>query len=179
MIDDDRKLKQKFKNKKVNASKENIRFELSFDDIIKLLEDAGIKSSHWSNDGYHLARYNDTGDYIYGNCRFISMEENIAERKTSEMMIKASVENIKKATPESKKLGLLRSKKWSDYVDRRKENASLNEAKKENLKHPSYKGTKNSQYGSSWYTNGVDNIKIKECDEIPDGYFKGRTLNRY
>lgn len=37
-------------------------------------------------------------------------------------------------------------------------------------------GNKNSQYGTMWITNGVDNKKIKKnVDTIPDGWYKGRT----
>lgn len=28
-----------------------------------------------------------------------------------------------------------------------------------------------------WYTNGVDTIKVKPCQDIPEGYYKGRTFN--
>ena len=40
----------------------------------------------------------------------------------------------------------------------------------------SQKGSKNSQFGSMWITNGVDNRKIqKECI-IPEGWKKGRII---
>lgn len=35
--------------------------------------------------------------------------------------------------------------------------------------------TKNSQYGSKWITNGIENKKIKKIDIIPEGYYSGRT----
>lgn len=37
-------------------------------------------------------------------------------------------------------------------------------------------GTKNSQYGSMWITNGTNNKKIKKTEMIPDGYKKGRVI---
>jgi hypothetical protein len=37
-------------------------------------------------------------------------------------------------------------------------------------------GVDNSQYGSFWVTNGVDNVKIKKGDIIPDNFVKGRTI---
>lgn len=38
------------------------------------------------------------------------------------------------------------------------------------------KGNKNSQFGTMWITNGIDNIKIK-CDTvIPCGFIKGRKF---
>ena len=37
-------------------------------------------------------------------------------------------------------------------------------------------GKKNSQYGTMWITNGVDNKKIKKESIIPEGWSKGRKL---
>jgi len=36
-------------------------------------------------------------------------------------------------------------------------------------------GSKNSQYGTIWVTNGSINRKIKSVDIIPDGWYKGRS----
>lgn len=36
-------------------------------------------------------------------------------------------------------------------------------------------GSKNSQYGTMWITNGYTNTKIKKIDLIPDGWYKGRV----
>jgi len=36
-------------------------------------------------------------------------------------------------------------------------------------------GKKNSQFGTCWITNGVDNKKIKKTDDIPQGWYAGRT----
>lgn len=39
-------------------------------------------------------------------------------------------------------------------------------------------GSKNSQYGTMWITNGIENKKIKkDIDTIPEGWYKGRKLN--
>ena len=37
-------------------------------------------------------------------------------------------------------------------------------------------GTKNSQYGTMWITNGFENKKIKKIDKIPKGWYKGRVV---
>lgn len=37
-------------------------------------------------------------------------------------------------------------------------------------------GKKNSQFGTMWITDGVNNRKIKKNDLVPEGYWKGRTL---
>ena len=35
-------------------------------------------------------------------------------------------------------------------------------------------GETNSQYGTMWITNGVENRKIKGENMIPDGWYRGR-----
>jgi group I intron endonuclease len=37
------------------------------------------------------------------------------------------------------------------------------------------KGEKNSQFGTCWITNGVENKKINKDSEIPQEWYKGRT----
>ncbi|NBP03259.1 MAG: hypothetical protein EBU90_24875 [Proteobacteria bacterium] len=39
-------------------------------------------------------------------------------------------------------------------------------------------GNKNSQYGTMWITNGLQNLKIQKTAEIPDGWVKGRKLKK-
>jgi len=39
------------------------------------------------------------------------------------------------------------------------------------------KGKNNSQFGTRWITNGIENKKIKTQDSIPDGWRLGRNLN--
>jgi hypothetical protein len=38
------------------------------------------------------------------------------------------------------------------------------------------KGSKNSQYGTMWITNDIDNRKIKKDEEIPLGWKQGRKI---
>lgn len=83
LIDDDGKIYKKYENKKFNARKENIDFELSFSDYCRLVFDTGLKSSQlgFSGEYYVLARYNDEGPYKIGNCRFVTQLENSHEKK--------------------------------------------------------------------------------------------------
>lgn len=37
-------------------------------------------------------------------------------------------------------------------------------------------GTTNSQYGTMWITNGIDNKKIKSTDILPEGWNRGRKV---
>lgn len=82
-VDDDGKLRKKYKHKKENAKYvQHIEFKLTLQDFVNLVYEAGIKSSDLGYKGnrYVLARYRDKGPYAVGNCRFITQEENIAER---------------------------------------------------------------------------------------------------
>lgn len=83
-VDDDGKLFRRWSNKKVNAKKEGIGFNLTVDEYAQLVFDAGLVSSQLgfagSGEKYVLARYNDSGDYCVGNCRFITQLENYHEQ---------------------------------------------------------------------------------------------------
>lgn len=37
-------------------------------------------------------------------------------------------------------------------------------------------GSKNSQFGTMWITNGIENKKIKKDLDIPEGWYKGRRI---
>ena len=37
-------------------------------------------------------------------------------------------------------------------------------------------GSKNSQYGTCWITNGAESKKIMKTDNIPDGWYRGRKI---
>ena len=87
-------LRSKIAMKRTNAAKEGIGFYLTESDILDMLEKAGIAIKDWSYQGYHLARFNDKGDYEVGNCRFIPRLENVKEKKVSERVREASSKTI-------------------------------------------------------------------------------------
>lgn len=97
-VDDDGKLFQRFANKRVNAKAEGLECELTFEQYCSLVKEAGLVSSQlgFTGDMYVLARYNDEGNYTYGNCRFIKQLHNARERKVSDKSRKASSENMKR-----------------------------------------------------------------------------------
>ena len=103
----DRALYCKYRNKKVNARKEYIEFNLTLEEYASLLEEAGITLEDVGNTGYHLARYNDEGPYEVGNCRFIHYLENLNEKQISEKSRNSSRDKILKIiserTPEERK----------------------------------------------------------------------------
>lgn len=182
-LDDDGKLHQKYCNKKVNASKENIGFYLTFDEYRQLMIEGGFKSSDLGFTGNNivLARYGDNGDYTIDNCRFITQLENVREKKITEKSRIASANNITKLNKsrKGKKMSPEQLKKYheSDYYKRRQEQKRIHEKEKDEKKNPSYTKEHNSQYNTFWITNGVDNKKWKEeFGELPENYYKGRTI---
>lgn len=82
-VDDDGSLRRKFINKRTNAGKAKIDFNLTIEECAELLRDANLKASDWGYTGncYDIARYNDVGPYDITNCRFLTHKENIHERK--------------------------------------------------------------------------------------------------
>ena len=100
MIDDDGKLKQRWLNKSVNSLKEGVVFNLSFEEFCDLVKSANLVSSELGFSGgkkFVLARYGDTGGYVYGNCRFITQSENAFEKKKTKKMVEGCRVNVKKA----------------------------------------------------------------------------------
>lgn len=89
-----RQLKQKFWNKRVNAAKEGIEFNLTLDQFIGLMDDKNLAVEDLHIMGYHLSRHNDSGAYEIGNCEFKFYLDNYAEKKISEKARKASRKNL-------------------------------------------------------------------------------------
>ena len=187
MLDDDNKLKKKYINKKVNATKEGIEFLLSFEEFCLLVEEAGLVSSDLGFTGrmYVLARYNDEGPYEYGNCRFILQSENAKEKVVSEKMRQSSIEKCKMMSElyrtnlefQHKRVqALLSSEKFKAQCLTRKQNKKIRLEKLDELKHPSFKGPRNSQFGSYWITNGIVNKKWRDdLGDLPENFYKGRV----
>lgn len=196
-LDDDSKLKRKWSNKRVNAKKENIEFNLTFDEYCKLVKEAGLKSSQlgFSGEGYVLARYNDVGAYEYGNCRFITHAENVKEKKISDKMRLSSKKSAsimnehnrqrlltdRDAVSKSIKDGQQNSEKYKNmlerkhvqhmqYLRRKQESINLNPKRLQKC------GIHNSQYGTFWITDGVHSKKWRDSyGEIPNGFYRGRV----
>lgn len=184
-IDDDGKLYRKFSNKGVNAQKENIPFLLTFDEFCTLLKDAGITSSQlgFTGDNYVLARYGDKGNYEVGNCRFITQIENAKEKTVTDKSREASRNNAAKMNQQNallstEELGnrIKNSPKYRAYAELRKAQAEEHRKVLDAQKNPSYTGNKNSQYGTYWITNGINNTKWADNKgSIPDGWRRGRV----
>ena len=170
----------------MNAKKEGLRCDLSYEDFCELVSQGGLVSSQlgFTGEGYVLARYNDKGDYTIGNCRFITHKENVAEKQISECSRKTSQRNVQKAIISQKGLSheelsaqVKNSEKWQRYNQQRQERKQARNLERRLKMHPSYMGERNSQFASFWITNGECNKKWKEdYGEIPFGWRRGRVM---
>ena len=72
----------KTNGKRVDRNGDPVRFDLKSADIRQLLEEAGITiyDLGHGHDGYCLARHDDLGSYVMGNCRFVTNRENWDEK---------------------------------------------------------------------------------------------------
>lgn len=74
---------------------------------------------------------------------------------------------------------ILREKR-PNHMNEMSEKAKSDEAREKKLnsfkKIKHQQGSKNSQFGKMWITNGSVNKKIKKDDPIPDGWMKGRKI---
>lgn len=183
-LDDDGKLYMRYNNKKIDAKKNQIGINMSFEEFCQLMVDAGVKSSQLGRgrDDYQLARYGDSGDYVVGNCRFITQLDNARERKVSDK----SRENSKRSA------AIMNSSRPDDIGDRIKAGQQNSErykalqqrkaertAEKRALMDQTKVGEKNSQFGTYWINNGV--MAMKWSDDkgsIPDGFTRGRKLKQ-
>ncbi len=191
LLDDDGKLYQKYLNKKVNAEKEGLHCLLTFDEFCELLRQAGLKSSDIgfkSEKKYVLARYNDKGDYVKGNCRFITQRENMKEQKATPRNTESRKRNIQKCNDflhnclDSEELSrrIRNGQERSEKMQKIREQQAIKRREKELAKNKSYTGTHNSQYGTFWITfwitNGFVNKKWHlDKGDLPLGFYKGRT----
>lgn len=188
-LDDDRKLYSKYLNKRNNAKHENINFDLSYMQYCQLVNDANLHSSDLGFSGryYVLARYNDSGDYTWGNCRFITQLENAHERKLSNKAIQASKCSAHRMNtdPEIKLKRMKRMIELSKdpnsrlYKYRERQHAAKIEHYQQYRSQldPRFCEHHNSQYGSYWITDGKTNMKWRDSKgSIPEGFYRGRRM---
>ncbi len=80
------------------------------------------------------------------------------------------------------KISKIRLEQWKNglYLKRKKQDwwksKNHSEDTKEKMRKSKNNGEKNSQYGTMWITNGIENLKIKKEIEIPQGWYKGRCF---
>jgi hypothetical protein len=84
--------------------------------------------------------------------------------------------NLRKSTPESARKGVETKRKNGTLPDGKCLNTErANKNRKETFVRIGHQqGNKNSQSGTTWITNNLENKKIKKIDPIPVGFRKGR-----
>lgn len=98
----------------------------------------------------------------------LSASNNGISKELQDKMIKKKRE-LKTGAAHDPKLRLECSKKGNS--------PEANKKRKETMKKNNHaKGNKNSQFGTMWITNEVDNKKINKSDSIPSGWHKGRRI---
>ncbi len=76
-----------------------------------------------------------------------------------------------------KKVGAFYNKEMRDLSNQKSQTAEARNKRKETLnKIEHQQGEKNSQHGTMWITNGLENKKIKKDELIPEGWNKGRKI---
>ena len=184
-LDDDGKLKIKWSNKRVNAKAENIPFELTFEEYLELVDDAGLKSSQlgFTGQGYVLARFHDSGPYNRNNCRFITQKENAAEKTVSDKVrqhgkqMAALLQSINTENKELHRQRISQGIRNSAKYQARVKASADRQAQLNASKDPRYSGEHNSQFGSYWITDGKCNRKWRDAyGNLPSGFYRGRSM---
>jgi len=67
-----------------------------------------------------------------------------------------------------------RYKNFPDWTGKSHKDETKEKIRKKNS--INQKGSKNSQFGTCWITNEIENKKINKCDNIPNGWKLGRKL---
>lgn len=73
----------------------------------------------------------------------------------------------------------IQKQKWKKSLIGRNpsfKNKNHTEETKEKMRKPKNKGNQNSQFGTMWITNGIENKKIRKDSTIPEGWYKGRKM---
>jgi hypothetical protein len=83
---------------------------------------------------------------------------------------KRKLSEVKKGVPLGPKTEEIKQK-----IKQKLRGRGLSEKHKQKISN-SMKGSKNSQFGRMWITNGAQSYRIYKIDPIPEGYRKGRVI---
>ena len=94
-------------------------FTITGPEMISLFDEAGIDPEDIGKkaDKYQLARHDDEGGYHIGNCRFITMRENLQEKKSRKGLVVITEE-----TREKIRNTLMGHKRSQESIDKQKRN---------------------------------------------------------
>jgi group I intron endonuclease len=103
-----------------------------------------------------------------------SMERIKLLRRTDPEYSKKNGESISNAYYKAIKEGRRIPIQWGNHFGRKHKPETIEKMKTSKIEHGV--GVKNSQFGTCWITNGVENQKIKKEDLIPEGWLLGRYI---
>jgi hypothetical protein len=103
----------------------------------------------------------------------VGLNNSSAQRsKAKELTVKRNQNGSGRSDQFKEKVSnTLRGRKLSDGMLNKKHREETRQKMSE-----SHGGSKNSQFGSFWITNGVENRKLSNADVIPTGWQRGRKL---
>jgi hypothetical protein len=122
-----------------------------------------------SENTYNLRR-GGTGGFDYIN----RIGKNKNNNLTQENRIKGGVSSSKISSERLKLLHKQGKMNYSNFTGRIHSEDTKNKMRQSHKN--KHMGVKNSQYGSLWITNGIENKKIKKDVPIPDGWNRGRKI---
>lgn len=88
---------------------------------------------------------------------------------------RANISKARRGKP-SGQLGLKKSASMKEKLSKSKTGTKLAESTKQKLRELNT-GSNNPNYGTFWITNGMENKKVKSLDNLPDGWYKGRSVS--
>lgn len=141
-------------------------------------------SKQWANlipeTGITIDGVNETGKNIYGyNGKTPNISDNFERGRETQRWLRKNNKEWATEVSLSMSNGVKRhyEQHGSHWSGRHHRPETIEKQKKifSETRHQS--GSKNSQYGTMWITNGTINKKIKkDIDIIPEGWYKGRVL---
>jgi hypothetical protein len=93
----------------------------------------------------------------------------------NEQKRRENISKAKKGRPNGQK-GLKKSQAMRDKLSKSQKGKKRTDEQKAKLSEAN-KGSKNPNYGTFWVTNGVQNKKIRNIEDMPDGWYNGRTVS--
>lgn len=122
----------------------------------------------------------DTYNLCVGGKGGFSYIHNSCWEITNEKIQKKRRETVSKEEYKEKISGCIKnSEKFKNGISKRGKTCFFHsEETKEKMRKPKNVKDKNPQYGTMWVTNGLESRQIKKELPIPEGWRKGRTINK-
>ncbi len=140
---------------------EALKFEAEL--IKEFIENDLNENYHIPSDGFHTHNMKRSDEWKSWNCERLIGENNPMYGKRSSGF---TGKTHSKETREKLRVSSLGKTHKEETKKKIGESNSISQL-----------GNSNSQYGTCWITNGIENKKIKKTDDIPSGWSYGRKIN--